>query len=201
MARRGSRSCGFTLDTSHAALFRTFAAAYPSLFGLASDDELELERYVEELGPATEVAHVSDAHGLLGEGLPYGAGELDLDPVVARLGELVPLHRRRDQRARPGALAGHEGRLPRDRARARGAAGRPWRRAAAPAARSTPSTGRRSLGRRDPVPAVLELQERFGGRRVLITGGGGSIGGALATLLLGFRPERVTRARRARGRR
>ena len=39
---------------------------------------------------------------------------------------------------------------------------------------------------------MLELQERFGGRRVLITGGGGSIGGALATLLLGFRPERVT---------
>jgi FlaA1/EpsC-like NDP-sugar epimerase len=39
---------------------------------------------------------------------------------------------------------------------------------------------------------VLELQERFGGRRVLITGGGGSIAGALATLLLGFRPERVT---------
>ena len=29
-------------------------------------------------------------------------------------------------------------------------------------------------------PSVLELQERFGGRRVLITGGGGSIGGALA---------------------
>ena len=49
-----------------------------------------LERYVEELGPLSDVAHVSDAHGLLGEGLPYGAGELDLDPVVRRLGELVP---------------------------------------------------------------------------------------------------------------
>jgi FlaA1/EpsC-like NDP-sugar epimerase len=48
------------------------------------------------------------------------------------------------------------------------------------------------LGRRDPVPAVLELQERFGGRRVLVTGGGGWIGGRLASLLLGFRPERVT---------
>ena len=81
---------GFTFDTSHAALFRTFAAAYPSLFGLASDEELSLERYVEELGPAAEVAHVSDAHGLLGEGLPYGSGELELDPVVRRLGELVP---------------------------------------------------------------------------------------------------------------
>ena len=42
------------------------------------------------------------------------------------------------------------------------------------------------------MPAVLELQERFGGRRVLITGGGGWIGGRLATLLLGLRPERIT---------
>jgi FlaA1/EpsC-like NDP-sugar epimerase len=50
----------------------------------------------------------------------------------------------------------------------------------------------RVVGRRDPVPAVLELQERFGGRRVLITGGGGFIGGRLASLLLGLRPERVT---------
>ena len=48
-----------------------------------------MRSFVEELGPAAEVAHVSDAHGLLGEGLPYGAGELDLDPIVGRLGELV----------------------------------------------------------------------------------------------------------------
>src|SRR5262249_60746162 len=64
---------GFTLDTSHAALFKNFAAAYPSLFDLESDEELDLMRYVEELGPASEVAHVSDAHGLLGEGIPYGS--------------------------------------------------------------------------------------------------------------------------------
>ena len=43
---------GFTLDTSHAALFRSFVAAYPSPFGLVSTEGLELERYVEELGPA-----------------------------------------------------------------------------------------------------------------------------------------------------
>ena len=48
------------------------------------------------------------------------------------------------------------------------------------------------LDRRDPVPALLELQERFGGRRVLLTGGGGSIGRELTTFLLGFRPERIT---------
>src|SRR5690349_5059769 len=101
----------FTLDTSHAALFKSFAGSYPTLFGLDSDEDLELERYVEELGPHSEVAHVSDAHGLLGEGLPYGSGEL-------------------------------------------------------------------------PV--------RSGGRRVLSTGGGGSIANALATLLVGFRPEPVT---------
>ncbi len=44
---------------------------------------------------------------------------------------------------------------------------------------------------RDPVPSVLELQELFGGRRVLVTGGGGSIARALATFLTGLRPERI----------
>jgi nucleoside-diphosphate-sugar epimerase/sugar phosphate isomerase/epimerase len=179
-----------TFDTSHAALFRSFAAAYPSLFGLASDEELGLERYVEELGPLTEVAHVSDAHGLLGEGLPYGTGELDLDPVVRRLGELVPYvvaeinepdpARSEDMKAGYRAV---------ERALALPPAP-PFRvRRRLPV---DPFDWQAVLGTRDPVPAVLELQERFGGRRVLITGGGGWIGGRLATLLLGFRPERVT---------
>src|SRR3954469_20334054 len=61
-----------TFDTSHAALFEHFAAAYPSLFGLADAAELGLGRWVEELAGLADVAHVSDAHGLLGEGLPYG---------------------------------------------------------------------------------------------------------------------------------
>src|SRR5690349_14335777 len=55
---------GFTIDTSHAALFRSFATVYPGLFAHPWDEELELDRYVEELGPHAEVAHVSDAHGL-----------------------------------------------------------------------------------------------------------------------------------------
>ena len=80
----------FTLDTSHAALFRSFASAYPALFEVERPEELELARDVGELGAATRVAHVSNARGLLGEGLPYGSGELDLDPTVRRLGEVVP---------------------------------------------------------------------------------------------------------------
>jgi dTDP-glucose 4,6-dehydratase len=180
-----------TFDTSHAALFAHFAAAYPSPFGLASDEELGLMRYADELAGLTDVAHVSDAHGLLGEGLPYGAGELDLDPVVRRLGETVPYivaeinepdpARSEDMKAGYRAI---------ERALAVPAPPLPARRSS-----RIPVDAfdwQAVVGRRDPLPAVLELQERFGGRRVLITGGGGWIGGRLATLLLGFRPERVT---------
>jgi nucleoside-diphosphate-sugar epimerase/sugar phosphate isomerase/epimerase len=181
---------GFTFDTSHAALFRSFAAAYPSLFALESDEGLELERYVTELGPAAEVAHVSDAAGLLGEGLPYGEGELDLDPVVRRLGELVPYIvaeiNEPDHARSPHMKAGYRAieRALREPAEA-------WR----PPPRRLPGEGfdwQTVVERRDPVPALLELQERLGGARVLITGGAGSIGRALATLVLGFRPRAVT---------
>jgi nucleoside-diphosphate-sugar epimerase len=181
---------GFTFDTSHAGLFRSFAAVYPGLFGLASDDDLDLARYVEELGPDAEVAHVSDAHGLLGEGLPYGDGELDLDPVVRRLGELVPFVVAEINEPDPA------------RSPAMKAAYRTIERVLAEPGAETPGPRRRIpadpfdwqavLERRDPVPAILELQERFGGRRILLTGGGGSIGRALATFLGGFRPERIT---------
>jgi nucleoside-diphosphate-sugar epimerase len=180
---------GFTIDTSHAALFRSFATAYPGLFAHPWDEELELGRYVEELGPHAEVAHVSDAHGLLGEGLPYGAGELDLDPVVRRLGELAPFIVAEINEADPTrSVEMKRGYRAIERA------------LALPATEPEPS--RRVPGdsfdwqqvveRRDPVPSVLELQERFGGRRILLTGGGGSIGGALATFLGGFRPEQIT---------
>jgi nucleoside-diphosphate-sugar epimerase/sugar phosphate isomerase/epimerase len=181
---------GFTVDTSHAALFRTFVGAYPWLFGLASDEGLDLARYVEELGPAAEVAHVSDAHGLLGEGLPYGSGELELDPIVRRLGDLVPFivaeinepdpRRSQDMKAGYAAI---------ERALAAPRRPRIFPKRRLPA---DDFDWQRVIERRDPVPSLLELQERFGGRRVLITGGGGSIGFALATFLGGFRPERIT---------
>jgi nucleoside-diphosphate-sugar epimerase/sugar phosphate isomerase/epimerase len=181
---------GFTIDVSHAALFRAFVSAYPTTFGLSSADDLELERVVEELGPAAEVAHVSDARGLLGEGLPYGAGEIELDPLVRRLGELVPFivaeinepdsSSSRDMKAGYRAI---ERTLPRHGNRLR----------------TTPRRLPReefdwqaALGRRDPVPSLLGLQETLGGRRVLVTGGAGSIGRPLATFLSGFRPDRIT---------
>jgi nucleoside-diphosphate-sugar epimerase/sugar phosphate isomerase/epimerase len=181
----------FTFDTSHAALFRTFATAYGSLFGVASDEELGLATYVEELAPGLEMAHVSDAHGLVGEGLPLGAGELDLDPVVRRLGELcrfvVAEINEPDPARSPDMKAAYRS---------------IERLLAEPAPDALPRPPRRLppegldwatvLERSDPVPALLELQERFGGRRVLITGGAGSIGRTLATFLSGFRPERLT---------
>jgi nucleoside-diphosphate-sugar epimerase/sugar phosphate isomerase/epimerase len=180
----------FTLDTSHAALFRTFCAAYPTPFGLSSGQELDLPRYVEELGPWTEVAHVSDAHGLLGEGLPYGSGEVDLDPVVRRLGELAPFVvaeiNEPDPRRSTDMKKGY-------RAVERALAREPV--AQNPRPRRIPADTfdwQEVLARRDPVPSLLDLQERFGGRRVLMTGGGGSIARALATFLGGFRPARIT---------
>ena len=48
------------------------------------------------------------------------------------------------------------------------------------------------LGRRDPVPDVLGLAERVEGRRVLVTGGAGSIGRSLTALLAALGPDLVT---------
>jgi nucleoside-diphosphate-sugar epimerase/sugar phosphate isomerase/epimerase len=182
---------GFTFDTSHAGLFRSFAGAYPSLFGLNGDEDLDLGRYVEELGPATEVAHVSNAHGVLGEGLPYGAGDLDLDPVVRRLGALVPYIvaeiSEPDPMHSPAMKAGYH-------AIERVIAAPDELPMPLPRRRLRPERfdWQRVLRQPDPVPSMLELQELVGGRRILITGGGGSIAGSLATFLLGFRPELVT---------
>jgi nucleoside-diphosphate-sugar epimerase/sugar phosphate isomerase/epimerase len=182
---------GFTFDTSHAALFRSFAGAYPSLLRLSGDEDLDLGRYVEELGPAAEVAHVSNAHGVLGEGLPYGAGDLDLDPVVRRLAALVPYIvaeiSEPDPMHAPAMKAGYHA-IERVIATPDDLPMPPPRRRLRPER----FDWQRVLQQPDPVPSMLELQELIGGRRVLITGGGGSIAGSLATLLLGFRPELVT---------
>jgi nucleoside-diphosphate-sugar epimerase len=181
---------GFTVDVSHAALFAAFAASYPTAFGLTSADGLDVGRFVEELGPGAEVAHVSDSHGLLGEGLPYGVGEVDLDPLVRRLGELVPFivaevnepdnskssAMKEAYRRIESALRNGGGSAPRSRPRP-----------------VVPTFDWQSvLEQRDPIPSILELQDAVGDRNVLITGGGGSVGGALATFLSGFRPRAIT---------
>src|SRR3954469_18443765 len=147
---------GFTLDTSHAALFRSFAGAYPTLYDLSTDQGLELERYVEELGPHAQVAHVSNAHGLLGEGLPYGMGELDLDPIVARLNALVPYVVAEINEPDPGR-SGDMKKGYRTIARTE-PGGEPLPRAPR---RLRPASfeWQAVLERPDPVPAVLELQE------------------------------------------
>src|SRR4051794_39646562 len=181
---------GFPVDTSDGALFRAFATTVPGLFARPWDEKLELMRYVEELGPHAEVAHLSNAPGLLGEGLPYGSGELELDPVVSRLGELVPYivaEINEPDPSRSVEMKSAYRSIERALALPQAEPKRPRR-------RIPPDSfdWQTVLERRDPVPSVLELQEQFGGRRVLLTGGGGSIGRALATFLGGFRPGRIT---------
>ncbi len=48
-------------------------------------DEPTLEAYLSELDPYLFEAHISNARGLLEEGLPYGDGDMDLDQVAVRL--------------------------------------------------------------------------------------------------------------------
>jgi len=180
---------GVTLDTSHAALFRTFCAAAPATFDWADPDELDLDRYVAELAPAARVAHVSNATGVLGEGLPYDEGDLDLDPVVRRLGTqvgwIVAEVNEPDPARSPAMKRAH-----RAIEAALATPAQPWQR---PKPRLLPDAfdWQPVVRERDPLPAVLALDERFAGRRVAITGGAGSIGRGLATLLYGLRVDRV----------
>jgi nucleoside-diphosphate-sugar epimerase len=181
---------GFTLDTSHAALFQHFVSAYPTLFEVSPDDSLRLEDYVTKLGPRTRVAHVSDAEGLLGEGLPFGDGEVDLDPAVGALGSVasfvVAEVNEPHPDASPAMKAGYA-----ELERVLAAPAVPWPAAARPVPEDR-FDWEAVVDRRDPVPSILELQERFAGKRVLITGGGGLIGRTLTTLLDGFRPRSIT---------
>jgi hypothetical protein len=47
----------------------------------------DLAGFVQAFGPHLENAQISNAHGLLGEGLPYADGDFDLDPAIAWLGQ------------------------------------------------------------------------------------------------------------------
>jgi sugar phosphate isomerase/epimerase len=56
---------------------RRFVAAAPGVD--------TIEAYVDVLGDALVASHVADAAGLLGEALPYGGGEVDLDSLMRYL--------------------------------------------------------------------------------------------------------------------
>jgi sugar phosphate isomerase/epimerase len=96
LARLADRIDGlrFTVDTSHAQLFLNAVGADPAqdprLSGLvralaASSPARDFAAFLEPLRGRIETAHVSDADGLFGEGLPYGAGTMPLDDAVDRL--------------------------------------------------------------------------------------------------------------------
>jgi hypothetical protein len=77
-----------TVDTSHAQLFLNCAGidggAYAELAAAtaALSPVRTLTEYLAAVAGRIETAHVSDAEGVLGEGLPYGHGEAALDAAV-----------------------------------------------------------------------------------------------------------------------
>lgn len=84
-----------TIDVSHAQLYvNAFAArecdvpaALRPMVGFIQGQRgvASLDAYIDLVAAHLLEAHISNAQGLLGEGLPYGEGELDLDHVVRRL--------------------------------------------------------------------------------------------------------------------
>ncbi|HEY3062995.1 MAG TPA: hypothetical protein VGL99_28820 [Chloroflexota bacterium] len=84
------------VDTSHAGLYvharagatDTHAWVEPlrSYVQQLPEDGSTVLDYVQGFGPYLENAQVSNASGLLGEGLPYAEGDVALDPVIAWLG-------------------------------------------------------------------------------------------------------------------
>ena len=84
------------LDTSHAQLYLNLRRGIEE--DVPGQDLAPLRRFVAEvggpdsideyldaLGELTFAAHLANAGGLLGEGWPYGRGDLDLDRIVPRL--------------------------------------------------------------------------------------------------------------------
>ena len=79
-----------TLDTSHAQLYLNLAGdgSPPDELRLlasrlaAASAARTIADFIRPLHGLIATAHVSDAEGLLGEGLPYGAGTMELDRTV-----------------------------------------------------------------------------------------------------------------------
>jgi sugar phosphate isomerase/epimerase len=88
-----------TVDTSHAQLYvnmlvwpageRDERLAAAVRYYKDVGEQLDLAGYIELLAPWLVHAHVSNATGLMGEGLPYDGGDVDLDPIVRRLARTV----------------------------------------------------------------------------------------------------------------
>lgn len=84
------------VDTSHAGLYlnaragdtteHAWSAPLRAYLGQLPADPPTVVEYVQAFGTALENAQISNAAGVLGEGLPYADGEIDLDPVIAWLG-------------------------------------------------------------------------------------------------------------------
>ncbi len=84
-----------TLDVSHAQLYinaihasveRVGARLKPLVSYLQqADDVRDLNHYIARVEDRLFEAHISNAKGITGEGLPYAEGELDLDEVARRL--------------------------------------------------------------------------------------------------------------------
>ncbi len=86
-----------TIDVSHAQLYiNAYQAALSSV-----DDTLRpmveflqieggvgsVDAFIRIVAPALYEAHISNARGLLGEGLPYDDGELDMDATIGLLAQ------------------------------------------------------------------------------------------------------------------
>ncbi len=86
---------GITFDTSHAGLHLEALAADPATTPpalrpavatyAATATVRTLDDWLDRIGPWLVNCHISNAAGLLGEGLPYGAGRFDLDAILPRL--------------------------------------------------------------------------------------------------------------------
>jgi len=88
------------LDTSHAQLYLNLRHGVHEdvsgqdltplrRFAEAVSGPDTMEAYLDALGGLTFAAHLANAGGLLGEGWPYGEGDLDLDAFLPRLAARV----------------------------------------------------------------------------------------------------------------
>lgn len=86
---------GITYDTSHAGLHLEAVAADPTTTPAtlrpivetyaASATVHSQDDWLDQIAPWLVNCHISNAAGLLGEGLPYGEGRFDLDALLPRL--------------------------------------------------------------------------------------------------------------------